>query len=105
MRNHTIRRVLFGVSVLLVGTLSAFATRPAATQTAGKIACERAYDSCSEECVHLGVITARCFNRCKRSYRLCSVRQLVLPSRPRTPPATQPAAAQTPIPRSMDSVQ
>jgi hypothetical protein len=105
MRNHTVRRVTPGAFALLVAGLSVCASHPAAAQTAGKIACERTYDSCSEQCVHLGVITVRCFNRCKRSYQLCAVKQFVLPSRPRPSQPTQPAAVEGPAPRSMDSVQ
>jgi hypothetical protein len=101
MCNHIVHRMPLWTSMLLAALLSVAATGPAAAQTAGKIACERAYDACSDECVHLGVITTRCFNRCKRSYQLCAVKQLVLPSKPSTLPAATPG----PVPRSMDSIQ
>jgi len=105
MRNSTSCRASLRASALLVATLSALTTHPASAQTAANVVCEQAYNSCSDECVHLGVITVRCFNRCKRSYRICAVKQLVLPSRPGRVQSTQPAAVQGPAPRSMDSVQ
>ena len=89
MRKKCCYRLFVGMAIawLLLATLW---TGPGSAQGA-RIACEQSFSACSDECVRQGVITAKCFNACRRGLRLCSVRQLVLPSRPTVRSTPAPA--------------
>ena len=94
MRKDIAHPLLLGISTVLMLTLPVFMGNEASAQSSRTIACEQTFDACNDACVRQGVITARCFNRCKRSNSLCAIRQLVLPSvRSREPAGSQAPAA------------
>ena|SRR5215813_6900033 len=103
MRTDTARCLVRGICipVMLIAAVSLPVGGPASAQGSAKVVCEQAFDACSDACVHLGVITARCFNQCKRRYQVCSIRRSILPNAFRS----KPAATQVPTQSSVDRIQ
>ena len=71
------------ISFTAASLLIVIANHPSASlaQSAQAQSCTDAYDTCRDQCVHLGAIKAECFTRCKRRLYFCSTKELLSPAR------------------------
>jgi hypothetical protein len=71
----------FALAVVVPFMLAMAEPTSAFGQDPNTASCGQAYDKCNDDCIHLGVIKAECFSRCKRRVRMCTLKGSLLPAR------------------------
>jgi len=94
------------ISSIAASLLIALVNHPSASlaQSAQAKSCTDVYDACRDDCVHLGVIKAECFTRCKRRLTFCSTKELLSPAR-LNPFGRRQAAPSPPSPSHVGGVE